>query len=128
MEEKFLDKFFRLYSKCSKLYAEFSEIDDCLIISYWKKNKLVYPYQYIDFNLLFCTQSGKKDVSNNKFLKSEFELETTRFLINKFQASYYSELSILRSLKKTIDGDFHDLQKETILSLNDIYINALKLK
>jgi hypothetical protein len=128
MDEKFLDKFFRLYSKCSKLYAELSKIDDCLIISYWKHNKLAYPYQYIDFNLLFCTRSGKKDYSNNTFLQSEFEVETTRFLINKFQSTYYGELSILRKLKKIIDGDFHDLQKETILSLNDIYINALKLK
>lgn len=133
MERKYIEKFFRLYSKCSKLYSDLSGLENFLIISYYKADdNLIYTYQYIDFKLLFCIATGTKDVSMNKYLNVEFRCDKNRFMISKFKDTYFDEMSILDSISKKIKNGFKDghgfkddLNKTDILCLNNIYRNGL---
>ena len=125
MDKKFLDKFFKLYSKCSRLYAKLTNIDNYLIISYYKKDDLIYPYQYIDFGLLFCNATGQKNQLNNKFLQSEYICEKNQFMMSHFKDRNFDQLSILSSLKNIIEKDFVGLDRISILALNNIYKEAL---
>jgi len=100
-------------------------LDNYLIISYYKKDDLIYPYQYIDFDLLFCHRTGQKNHLNNQFLQSEYICDKNQFMMNSFKDRHFDQLSILSSLKNIIEKDFVGLEKTFILTLNNIYKEAL---
>lgn len=127
MDKRLLEKFFKLYSKCSKSYAKYCGLDNYYIISYYESNKLIYPYQHIDFNLLFCDKTGAKDYSQNEFKFDEYNNEKSRYLQDNFIGITLDGVVILNMIQKKIDGDFNELDKGDILSLNAIYKNVVKL-
>jgi len=127
VEKKYLEKFFRLYSKCSKLYSDLIGLEEYLVISYYKaEDNYIYPYQYIDFDFWFCHRSGEKDVSNNKYLTAEFNCKKIQFMVDMFKDSYFDEITILNSLSKKIKDCFKDdLNRTDIVCLNNIYRDGL---
>ena len=126
MEKKYLEKFFRLYSKCSRLYSDLLNLEKYLTISYYKsKDNFIYPYEYIDFVLLYCHQSGEKDVSHNTFLSPKFFVCMHFSMANEY-SEVYDQLHILRNLHVKIQNEFKDdLTQKDILQLNDVYRKAL---
>lgn len=128
MDTRLLDKFFRLYSKCSKSYSKLCDLDNYYIISYYKSDgDLIYPYQHIDFNLLFCDKTGEKDYSKNEYKREEFSKSKHKFLANTFADDTLDGMIILNMIQKKIDEDLNLLDKGDILSLNSIYKNVINL-
>ena len=126
VEKKYLEKFFRLYSKCSRLYSDLLNLEKYLTISYYKsKDNFIYSYEYIDFVLLYCHQSGEQDVSHNPFLAPKFFVCMHFFMANEY-SEVYEQLHILRGIHVKIKNEFKDdLTQKDILQLNDVYRKAL---
>ena len=126
MDARLLEKFFKLYSKCSKAYSKLCGLDKYYIVSYYKSDNFIYSHQYIDFNLLFCTATGTKDNSRNPHLCSEFKANKNGFMITLFEKNFFDEVVILDSIQEKICGKLKDLDKLDILALNNIYKKIIK--
>lgn len=127
MNKNFLEKFFKLYSKCSEAYAEYLGLEKYLIISYYKIDIYIHMYQYIDFNLLFCKKTGIKNDSENQFLQAKFIANKHDFLINNFKNDDLDSVIILDDIGKKIKDNFDAIQKNDVISLNNIYKSILLL-
>jgi len=125
MNKKFIDKFFKLYTKCSEIYAEYLGLEKYLIISYYKDDNLIYTYQYIDFNLLLCDKTNAKNNSEHPFLSAEFDSFKMVFLNDTFKNDDLDGVVVLDTIFKKIKVDFNSIQKNDVLLLNDIYKSIL---
>lgn len=126
MDTRLLEKFFKLYGKCSKAYSKLCGLDKYYIVSYYKSDDLIYLHQYIDFNLLYCKTTCTKDNSRNPHLCSEFKANKNSFMITLFEKNFFDEVVILDSIHEKICGKLKDLEKSDILALNNIYKKIIK--
>ena len=124
LNKKFLEKFFKLYSKCSELYSKLSGINRYLVQSYYKEDEWIYPYDYIDFDLLYCHRTGAKNQRGNKFLEKDFINDENNYMKIYFKDNY-NELYILNYIHSIILNNFDGLTKDDLLKLNEIYKKKL---
>ena len=115
MNEKFLDKFFKLYSVLSKLFAKHAKLEQFLISSYYLNAPLLYPYEYIDFCLYYCKGIG--------VIKTDPDYtEVSTFITLLF--SDIDDLEISSFLFQTYDKIIDDINRITesdVVCLNEYY-------
>lgn len=119
MNEKFIDKFFKTYSMISQKYANAVELDKILISTYYidVKTKLLYPYQYIDFNLLYFI--------NTKKYTNEYA-EIVKFIGNYgFVDNYMSMLHLYDIREKIRNNNMDMVSEKEFLTLNKLYKNLI---
>ena len=119
MNEKFLDKFFRILSVISALFAEKNQLRQFLISSYYMNAPLLYPYEYVDFNLYCCKLRGnvKLNTRNDimQFL-SVVVLEDSS--VDSFDCS---TAILLYEIYYKINNDISNITENDVLNLNKKY-------
>lgn len=117
MNEKFLDKFFRIYGIISNSYAKKENIEPFLISSYYKDNTLLYPYEYIDFELWYrynaLAQGIKSDLNPH-----------SKHVVNYILFKIYdnSDMAIfLYELNNKIKNNLQLIVEKDVVQLNEYY-------
>ncbi len=118
MNEKFLDKLFRIYSIISYSYAQTQKIEQFLIASYYMSDGLIYPYEYIDFDLMYRF--------NNKIDYSKTVSDKTiNLYINDMHIQFTDIAIFLYEMHKKMTNNLTDIIEKDILKLNDYYKQIL---
>ncbi len=114
MNERFLDKLFRIYSNINSIYAQKENIEKFLISSYYIKNTLIYTYECIDFELLYR-------VNNNiSYTKKISNSDIESYLQNK-QTKFPDIIVFLWEMYLKIINDLIDITEEDLFKLNNYY-------
>jgi hypothetical protein len=121
MNTDFLDKFFRLYSKCSTAFAGKVNKHQYMVISYFKRGLNIYTYQYFDFDLFFCHSKSEKNQSDNKHLCDEYNAKKLNFLKLTFTTMDALTAVLLNDIHEKIKLDLKGIDKSSIIALNNEY-------
>jgi len=118
MNEKFLDKLFKIYSIISNSYAVKENIEKVLISSYYMDGTLLYPYEYIDFDLMYRVSFK---TPNNKSIEKK---EITIYIAN-VQTQHTDMALFLHEMQKKITDNLTGITEKDILKLNEYYKQIL---
>ena len=117
MNEKFLDKFFKIFSVISVLFAKHTQLEQFLISSYYMNAPLLYTYEYIDFNLYYCKSMG--------VIKSNLNFgDVINFMSTVIAFDTNTDIPIaifLYEIYNKINYAINSITEKDILSLNEYY-------
>jgi len=114
MNENFLDKLFKIYSIISYNYATSKLISDYLISSYYMHDGLIFPYEYIDFELMY-------NINNNVPLTVKPTLKDLKVYINKLDIEHTDVAIFLYNIHNKIINNINRIIKEDLMLLNEYY-------
>ena len=117
MNEKFLDKLFKIYSIISNYYAKKQNIEGFLISSYYKDKALIYPYEYIDFELMYR--------SEDKIIPKPLMPKHVVINISRGQTTHTDMALFLYEIQRKITDDLAGIIEKDILKLNEYYKSIL---
>lgn len=118
MNEKFLDKLFRIYSIISSSYAQRENIDNFLISSYYMDETLLYPYEYIDFELMYRVNM------QIPYLKKVSQKNLDLYILG-IQIKFTDVAIFLHEMNKKITDNLNGITEKDILKLNEYYKQIL---
>lgn len=121
MNEKFLNKFFKIYSIISYRCAKKENIEPFLISSYYKDKTLLYLYEYIDFELWYSYNTMAQGI------KSTLNPESTH-VINylNFNITNNKDIAVfLYKLDNKIKNDLQLIVEKDVVQLNEYYKKIL---
>ena len=118
MNEKFLDKLFKIYTIISNSYAKKQDIEKFLISSYYKDKDLLYPYEYIDFELMYRMNNKMPHTLN-------VSGKNMVMYIAGIQVEFTDMALFLYEMQKKITDNLKGITEKDILKLNEYYKQIL---